>query len=251
MLNILKSDFYKLRKSRAFWICTLVCMVLAVLFASVVQAGVTNAEAVDGRGAAEMLATVLFTGFNIFVIAVFVPMFTASEFQYGTIKNTLSRGAGRVKVFFSKFIVCACADLVMLMVFILAFLASGSALWGYDPNGIGVFSGLITMIPLQALMIIAYTALFTFTSMTLRGTVGAIATNVASLAMVTMLLSTISTIFSETFNLADYWIGWGVSNLATLTPASGDIIQGVIIALAWSVASIAVGTTLFKKVDVK
>ena len=198
-----------------------------------------------------MFRRILFTGFNIFVIAAFVPIFIASEFQYGTMKNTLSRGAGRIKVYFSKFIVCTFADLVMLMAFILAFLAAGSTLWGYDPNGIATFSRLIVMVSLQALMIIAYTALFTFTSMTLRGTVGAIATNVACLAMVSMVLGAISILFSETFNLADYWIGWGVSNLTTLTPASGDIIQGVIITLAWGIASIAAGTTLFKKADVK
>lgn len=251
MSNILKSDFYKLRKNKAFWVCTFVSIALAAFFVVILQGGGTNAEDVAGRGAAEMLAQVLFTGFNIFVIAAFVPIFITAEFQYGTMKNTLSRGAERTKVFFSKFIVSTCAALTMLIVYILAFLAVGSIIWGYDPNGLGVSSGLIVMVCLNALMLVAYTALFTFTSMILRGTAGAIATNAGCLAIVSLLLGTISTIFSETFNLADYWIGWGVSNLATLTPASGDIIQGIIIALAWGVASIAAGTTLFKKTDVK
>jgi ABC-type transport system involved in multi-copper enzyme maturation permease subunit len=244
-------DFYKLRKSKAFWICIFVSIGLAVLFVALLQTGVTNAEDVAGRGAAEMLAEVLVTGFNLIVIAAFVSIFITTEFQYGAMKNTLSRGAERDKVFFSKFIVSSCAALVILIAFILAFLATGSTLWGYDPNGIGVFSGLIAMVSLNALMVVAYTALFTFTSITLRGTASAIATNAGCLAIVSLLLGAVSALFSETFNLADYWIGWGVSNLATLTPASGDIVQGIIIALAWGVVSIMLGMTFFQRQDVK
>jgi len=251
MLNILKSDFYKLKKNRSFYVCTFVSIALAVIFAAAMQAGVTNASALDGRGAAEMLATVLFTGFNIFVIAAFVPIFVATEFQYGTMNNTLSRGAGRTKVYLSKFIVSTCATLIMELAFMLTFLAMGSAMWGFDPLSVVTFSGLFTLVSTQVLMIVAYTALFTFTSMVMRGTVSAIATNIASLAIVTIVLNAISSVFSETFSLADFWIGWGVSNLATLTPASADIVQGIMIAVAWGVASTVVGMTLFKKVDIK
>jgi ABC-type transport system involved in multi-copper enzyme maturation permease subunit len=139
----------------------------------------------------------------------------------------------------------------MMMSFSLAFLAAGSIVWGYDPNGIVSFGNIAGMLSLQALMMVAYTALFTFTSMTMRGTVSAIATNVMCLATVTMALDAISTLFEGTFTLADYWIGWGVSNLTTLTPAFGDVIQGIVIAISWCVVTIVAGATMFKKADVK
>lgn len=251
MINILKSDFYKLRKNKAFWICAAVSAALGILFVMLLQTGVTNAEDVAGRGSVEMLAEVLLTGFNIFVIAAFIPIFVTTEFQVGTIKNTLSRGAGRIKVFFSKFVVSSSAALVILLAFIITFITSGTVLWGFDPNGIGVTFNLVVMVSLNALMVLAYTALFTFTSMTLRSTASAILTNIGCLAIVSALLGAISTLLGGTLNLADYWIGWGVTNLATLTPASGDIIQGITIATAWGSASILLGMAIFQKRDVK
>lgn len=39
--------------------------------------------------------------------------------------------------------------------------------------------------------------------------------------------------------------------LASVTSASGDVIHGVIVAAAWGIASMIIGTALFKKQDVK
>lgn len=251
MLNLLKSDFYKLVKSKAFLVCVLASMAMGLLFVPILSAGVTNAASVDGAGAVEELAVVLFTGFNIYVMAAFVPLFTANEFSQGTIKNILSRGSRRTQVYLSKFVVSACANVVMLLAFSLTFLAVGTFAWGYDPNGVASFASVAGMVSMEALLIIAYSALFVFTSMTMRGTVGAIATNVMSLAAVTMLLNSVSSLFSETFSLSQFWIGWGITELATLTPASGVVVQGILIALGWIAVTIAAGTTLFKRVDVK
>ena len=198
-----------------------------------------------------MLAQIMFAGFYIYIFAVFTSLFVASEFQYGTIKNMLSRGAGRTKVFFSKVIVCISANLVMLAIFICTVLIVGTVLWGFDPNGIGAFSGLFAMIPLQAFMIIAYSILFTSTSIAIKGMVSAITVNLASLMIFTVLLNSVSALFSKSFTLADYWIGSSVMDLATLTPSVEDIVHGLIIAVAWSVMSATVGILLFKKADVK
>ena len=250
MLNVVKSDFYKLWKSKFFKGCVFASFIVAIIFVGALHTGVIHAT-VDGRGAAEMLAQIMFAGFYIYIFAVFTSLFVASEFQYGTIKNMLSRGAGRTKVFFSKVIVCISANLVMLAIFICTVLIVGTVLWGFDPNGIGAFSGLLAMIPLQAFMIIAYSILFTSTSIAIKGMVSAITVNLASLMIFTVLLNSVSALFSKSFTLADYWIGSSVMDLATLTPSAEDIVRGLIIAVAWSVMSATIGLLLFKKADVK
>jgi len=73
------------------------------------------AEKASGVFALEQFLPV---GFNLIFIGVFVAIFVSSEFGFGTMKNTLSRGAERIKVFFSKFIVCSGAALVMLFLFL-------------------------------------------------------------------------------------------------------------------------------------
>lgn len=266
MLNILKSDFYKLKKSKAFWICTLLCIAFAVLMVTALQVGINRTLATPNPYDPEYTSMLemskqtsgiwalqyfLPMGFNIVFVGVFVAIFVSSEFGFGTMKNTLSRGAERIKVFFSKFVVCSCAALVMLCAFIIAMLTAGSIFWGFDPNGIVTFSGMLGMIALQSMLIIAFTALFVFISMTMRSGGGAIATNIICVTMASTLLGAISMLFGGSINLSDYWLSWGVSKLATLAPASGDVIQGVLIALGWGIVSLVVGTTLFKKIDVK
>jgi len=261
MLNTLKADFYKLKKSKAFWICSLLCIAIAVLMVVAMQAGISRAPSMsDPQEAAQFTALAekasgvfaleqfLPMGFNLIFIGVFVAIFVSSEFGFGTMKNALSRGAERIKVFFSKFIICSGAALVMLFLFIAALLTVGSIVWGF---GTATFTGVFGLVFLQALIVIAYTALFVFISMTMRGTGGAIATNIISVTMTSTLLGAISMLFGGSFNLSDYWLDWGVSKFAVLSPPSGDIVQGILIALGWGIASLTVGTILFKKQDVK
>jgi len=262
MLNILKSDFYKLKKSKAFWICTALCVLFAIFMVSAMQMGMSRAigdpnnpeyasmlEMSTQASGIWALQYFLPMGFNIVFIGVFVAIFVSSEFGFGTMKNTLSRGSKRIKVFFSKFIVCSCAALGMLFAFMLALVASGAIVWG--SFGIATFLGMLSMIWLQALLIIAFTALFTFISMSMRSSGGAIATNIICVTMASTLLSAISMLFGGSINLSDYWLSSSVSKLATLAPASGDVVTGILVAAGWGIASLLVGTTLFKKLDVK
>ena len=268
MHNIIKADFYKLIKSKAFWINTILCIVFAVLMVTALNAGISRAKNFPDRvmDDAEMrqmaamgenisgvaaLTQFLPMGFNMIFVGVFVAIFISSEFSNGTMKNTLSRGAERVKVFFSKFIVCSTAAIVMLLAFIATMLAAGSIAWGFDKAGTATFANMLGMISLQALIMLAYTALFTFISMTMRSSGGSIATNIICITMVSTLLGAISMLFGGSIKLGDYWLESALSKLAVLSPPSGDILQGILIALGWGVASLAIGTTLFKKVDVK
>ena len=190
-------------------------------------------------------------GFNITFVGVFVAIFVSFEFSFGTMKNTLSRGADRIKVFFSKFIVCGSASLVMLFAFILSLLATGTIIWGFDPSGSATLTGIIGMVLLQSLLIVAFTALFVFVSMTMRSNGGAIATNIICVTMASTLLGAISMLFGGSIDLSHYWLSYSVSTLATLAPATSDVVHGILVALGWGIASLSLGTVLFKKQDVK
>jgi len=265
MRNIIKADFYKLKNSKPFWIC----LALSLLFGIIIMVGLQQAmvmaqqprhdpdldallDMIPHASGAYLLSSSMSYGFHIIFIGVFVAVFISSEFSFGTMKNTLSRGAGRIKVFFSKFLVCSAAALTMLFGFILTSLLTGSIIWGFDPHGIVTASGMISMLLMQALLTVAFTALFTFVSMTMRSNGGAIAVNIMCVTMASTLLGAISMLlFGGRFDLSHYWIGGAISKLATVTPVSGDIIQGIFIALIWGIASMIFGTTLFKKLDVK
>jgi ABC-type transport system involved in multi-copper enzyme maturation permease subunit len=260
MLNLLKADFYKLKKSRTFLICTVISILLAVFLIVAIHQWLNHDPDENDRYSQEIaemkeeasgiwaLEYFLTAEFHLIIIGVFVAIFISSEFGNGTIKNTLSRGAGRVNIFISKFAISSCASLTILFTFMLVILVAGTIAWGF---GTASASELIRMMALQALIIITYTAMFSCISISLRGIGGAIATNIICVTMVSMLLGAIGMLFDSTINIGDYWIGEAASMLATTTPANTDVIKGIFIAFGWGIVSMLVGSMLFKKIDVK
>ena len=255
MLRILESDFYKLGKSRAFWYSFFSCSAFAVFMVTAMYAGTGRggpaAHFAGGVGAVFVLPLLFPMGFHLTFIAIFSSVFVAAEFGHGTMKNALSKGAARSKVYISKLVVCAFSSVFMLLGFAFAILVSATIAWGFDPGGLVRIVDLVSMVSLQGLMVVAYTALFTFVSMTVRGTGGAIAINVLTVMMASVLLGALSLLFGEGVNLGSYWLEWGVTNLAVYAPTGQTLARGVAIAFAWGIGSTAIGLLLFGRQDVK
>ncbi len=248
MRNLLVSDFFKLRKSMTFWICSGMSLLSAIVMATSMQpAQFPNISGVV------IMGSIGVNGYNVnaIFIATFISIFLSSEFSYGTMKNVLSRGSNRIKVFLSKLIVSGVASLFMMFVLMVASLIIGTIKWGFDPYGIAKFSGIGSMILTQSLLMFAYAALFVCIVFTMRS-VGAIAVNVLCIILLPDLLGTISTvIFRGGENLNDFWIGQAVLKVSTVTPLSGDVFSGIIIALVWVIATAIISIVLFRKRDVK
>lgn len=263
MLNIIKSDFYKLIKSKAFWICVIICVGYAILSVGAYQGVISSAVAdpnhsehanmvkmaseVSGAWSLEYFAAM---GFQFLIIGIFIATFLAPEFSYGTMKNGLSRGANRIKVFLSKFLVSSCASVFMILLYIPVLLLAGTVVWGFDPNGIFSLSGFMSILSTQMLLAIAFAALFTFISMSIRSYGGAMATSIMCIIMGGKLFSSIGSITGLT-TLDKFWLEWGYSNMSKFDPVSGDLMFGIFVALGWMIVSIVVGSILFKKMDVK
>jgi len=264
-LSLLRADFYKLTRSKSFWICSLVGVAFAVLMVIGTNASINRLMAADptspGYATAQAMHTAasavwaipsfLSQNFIVLLAGIFASVFITAEFGNGTIKNTVSRGAERVTVLLSKFVTSSVASLFIFAVSVLALVVAGSIAWGFDPQGSATAGGFITMIGLQALLIVGFTALFTFVGMTIRSTGGALATTIIATMMVSTLLNALNALFNTTVDLSQYWLGGAVSTLATTSPASGDVIRGVIVALVWGVASLVAGAVLFRQRDVK
>jgi ABC-2 type transport system permease protein len=262
MRNIIKSDFYKLIKSKAFWVCNIICVGFAALSVGAYQSVINNAlgdpnhsehanmvkmaPLVSGAWTLEFFVSM---AFQFIIVGIFISTFLSPEFGAGTMKNVLSRGANRVKVFMSKFLVCSFASVIMALLYTLAVLLAGTIIWGFDPNGIFTLSGYINALVLQSLLAIAFAALYTFISMTIRSYGLAMATSIMSIIMGGKIVGASGSI-AGVDKLDHFWLEWGVSSIATFTPAASDVMQVIFVALGWGVASIIAGSVLFKKRDV-
>jgi ABC-type transport system involved in multi-copper enzyme maturation permease subunit len=192
-------------------------------------------------------------GMNLFpvVLAVFVSLFVSVEFQSGAMKNYISKGVNRLRMYLSKLTVCGLASLAMFAVYILSACITGTVLWGFDPHTIATISNVLTLILGEGLLMLAFTSVFVVFSMFLRGNGSAIATNISILILVPYLLAILDFLSGESITLSNYWINEHVGALATLTPAGGAVLQGIIVALCYLAGGTIVGSALFKEKDIK
>ncbi|MFP3153917.1 ABC transporter permease [Lachnospiraceae bacterium ZAX-1] len=259
-MNIIKSEFYKLKKSKVFYFCLLACVVLAVF--SVVLAGSIQAGVLTrGVEAAEETTEVL-TGVSLLeqalgldflptIFAVFVSIFVAGEFTNGSMKNYVSKGYSRVAIYLSKFMVCGVAVMAMYLVNIVLACAIGSAIWGFDPTGLATAGNIATMVLGEALLLLAYTSLFVLLSMWLRSNGVSIAVNICVVSLFSTILMLTTFITGDSITLANYWISGNVSALATIAPENGAVMQGLIVGLCYLIGGTVLGSVLFKKQDIK
>jgi ABC-2 type transport system permease protein len=256
----MKSEFYKLKKSKTFYFCLIACVVLAifsVVLAGAIHAGILVRGAADEAETSEILSGVslleqtLGLDFLPTIIAVFVSIFVSGEFTNGAMKNYVSKGYNRVRIYLSKFFVCSFAVMVMYLVNIALACAIGSFIWGFDPTGLASARSIAAMVLSEGLLLLAYTSLFVLLSMWLRSNGASIAANICLVSLFSTILMLTTFITGDSFSLANYWISGNMSALATITPESGAMMQGIIVGLGYLTFGTVFGSALFKKQDIK
>lgn len=115
MRKLISANFFRLWKSRIFWIEMLFIFVISL------TVGVIwvfyHARQIDTAGTF-YVENVMFNSFPIFnmILAIFIGLFVGTEYEDGVIRNKISVGHTRNNVFFSIYIVCISAALVELFV---------------------------------------------------------------------------------------------------------------------------------------
>lgn len=256
-MSIIKSELYKLKKSKMFYICLILCAALAVFLAFVVKMGVATRGTEDIAAIAETISAVslleltLGQAFLPTIIAIFVSIFVSGEFHNGTMKNYVAKGFNRSRVYLSKLFVCSMAVLMMYIAHVVSAFVTGTLLWGFDPYGVATFSNVATIILSEGLLLIAYSSVFIFTSMWLRSVGASIAVNICMVSLLPTFLMAINYIIGDSITLSNYWISGNIIALASLAPESGAVLLGIIVGLCYLVGGTIVGNVLFKKVDIK
>jgi ABC-2 type transport system permease protein len=257
MMNIIKSEFYKLQKSKLFYICMIICAAIPVIMAVAILAGVQTRGAegmsaiVEDISGATFLAEILGLALLPTILAVFVSIFVSGEFHNGTMKNYVAKGFNRVQIYLSKLAVCGAAVLAIYVVHIAISCALGTALWGFDPSGTATISGVVTMLLGEGLQLLAYSSVFVLILMWLRSNGVSIAVNICAASVLPAILMVIDFMLIDVISLSSYWVSGNISALATLTPENGAVLHGIIVGLCYVLGGTAIGSILFKKRDIK
>ncbi len=153
MNRLLCAGFCRLRRDKFFWICAFAVLAVSLLYAF--TGGVENYLIMLEEGREKPLEHFIFelAPFLSMFFAALISLFLGSEYTDGGIRGKLIVGHTRGGVYFSNFLVCFAADLVLTAVFLLGqipcFVVIGAPDFGW-----GMFAAYI-------LALVCYTAAFT------------------------------------------------------------------------------------------
>lgn len=287
MINLLRGELYKLRKSKAFFICCtaavlLVGLVYWMLFlADAVQRGeVANgtggvyvgvAEAggqmqeVSGRlleeiGIMEVLQQMISNSAAI-IMAVFAAIFVIGEYGTGAVKNIVGKGYAREKIFLAKYIATVAACLVILaLTVVFTVLAGGVIMWsaGIKQDWSGAFfADLLWYCAIQALLGAAVVGVVAAISEACRNMAAGITIGIGLLSGLSAIVINgldflIRWLFPQsTLRMADYWM----LNLMTECPlqdiGASFAFRAALVSMVWIAFMAGAGILHFKKADIK
>ena len=157
MNRLLSADFFRLRKSKTFWICGIGMALFAIFIA--VNSYYNIQREIEVFVSDMILA---FAGWIGIFCAVFCSLFTGTEYSDGTIRNKLAVGHSRTSVYLSVFTVNLAAGLLFCLVYLAVYTPLGCFL--LEPFRMAA-GDLAKLLVLLVFLTAAFTGLFTAVSM--------------------------------------------------------------------------------------
>ncbi|MCL2311152.1 MAG: ABC transporter permease [Firmicutes bacterium] len=262
MLNLINSEFYKLFRRKAFYICAIIVAILSALdvftipYQIEMQYGISDLDLkmfgynglfVLTRGAGQVA---LFS-------SIFVSLFVASEFSTGMVRNILIRGVNRFYFYFSKLIVSLTVPFMYTILACLVSFLVGTYLWG--PGDLTQEITSTTLNALGAFVVVQFVlhSLYVMIGFVLRNTGATVAVN---LGLVISLISNLLISgwnfilrhwFGVSINIAKYWIG-NYINVYQFSRFPHDLLMLLTwVSLSYLVVACAVGSLTFWKREIK
>ncbi|MBE5063828.1 ABC transporter permease subunit [Lachnospiraceae bacterium DSM 108991] len=281
MLNLIRSDIFKLRKAKYFWILLFINILLAVgtvylldftykLAGDSMEAQLTQEQAAlddagmnvsvegiptghDQLSASGQLLT-FFAGNTTLLMAVLISLFVGSEFNNGTVKIIASRNYSRLKIYLSKLFVGILASVLFTLVFVLAATMTATALWGFGDVSGSYASQLLLKGALELLLGASYVSLFVMFSFLIRQNGGSLAANICFLEFTSLVVTLgemlIHHFLGRTVTLSDYLPDMCMTAL-TQNPDRNTLLRAALVGVCFLLVPTLVGAANFRKRDIK
>ena len=261
MINLLKADLYKLFKNKSFYIC----LILSILFSYMTTMmnfaynSFSNAQSMYSLLQMPELNGIymLKTSFGVGMLfySIFIAIFIASEFSWQTIKNIVSRGFSREKIYISKLISCSLTSIIITFSYVLVAILYATIKSGFGKLPSHFVLSLIKMILLECLVVISITSLFVMIVFLIKGIAGSVATNLLInffsgdliVIAITLLLEKI---LKKDIDVGKYWL-FSYNNIFGSFSLNNDVIfRGIIVCVLSFIVFTAIGIISFKKRDI-
>ena len=252
MGRLIKFELSKLPKSLSLIICTAV--MAFTLFINVIT--IWGMEALmgevmgdmgelEGLLSLDMISCVLQAANNAsftLIVGIVIAISVCSDFSQGTIKNIISRGYSRTKIYFAKLISVTVMSVFMYLTVILLGMLFGMAFFGFS---LPADNSWIAILAVQFLSAIAIAAFSFFMASIFRKLAPSILFIILVPTVIQIVLTMVD-LFAET-TLSDYWISGTFVLLSQSGIGSGRIISSMIASLVYVAAFIAGGWLISRK----
>lgn len=261
MTNLLRSEFFRLFKSKSFYICAAVAIVLVSTNIFLLD----WANSVVGE-ANEMYLPVpyldgisfglsAFTNGNVeTIMAIITGIFVTAEFSHGTMKNVVSKGYSKFNIYFSKVIVMIAATFMIILATFIISTITGTIVTGTVGNFTATYVGqILKIIGVELLLNAALTSVLVLVAMTLRNLGGVIAVDIIGvLTMGPIMFVVLENLIKSKILIANYSLLNNIAHYYNNFSAKGsDYLRSIIVAIVFFALSSGLGYYAFKKSDIK
>ena len=247
MKNLLRFEFFKLRKRKSLYIClgAMLAILLFSLLASYEFLRSWDSE-YEPSALIYVLSATNTSNFTL-VVGIFVTLYVCEDFGQRTVKNIYSRGFSRIGVYFAKLIVCAVYVVAAFAIVELFTLALSSALFGYRAEE----GHILALLFGQLLVCLAFASFSFAVGFTVKRTGIAIAISILAPLVVSFVLALADiAIDSEKFMISEYWLE-GISNvLANPLSSVKQVVLGCILPVIYAALFITAGFFIHRKTEV-
>ena len=252
MSRLIKLEFRKLFSSISYYICLVVILAMLLLTSVISKISFEQLNQIANFNAVKVARTALDNSMLSLISGIFLAVFVSQDESLGTIKNIVSRGYSRTKIYFSKYIV----SLVSVLLYALIVLIIGF-IFGLSVSGVGTInSDFFVSIIGQILVVIGFHALF-FMFSTIFNKNGIIITlNIATPLIIKLVLGLLDSFLLKKdvkigFQFGDYWLDGLMSSFNAKTMNAGELTGSIIMTLIYIIVFITLGLMVYRKKEVK
>lgn len=283
MINLIRTDIYRMFKSKAIYIFIILCIAFAVAMPCIFDfARDQLANMPDVKNAMESMnmnegqsfgfsvgmdsnalldqqtdlnafwfvAQIFGGNILILFVAILASLFVTSEYSYGTIKNLVAKGFSRISIYMSKLITVWIAILIMQLVLVVITFITSAIIFGTGAITSEIIIQVLGMILIQLLLHMAIGSICTMVAMNLKHSAGTMALNIIMITMTSSIIGLIDILLPEGMKISDYLITTNISKMAVLDAENIAVIKSIGVAVIYTIASTAIGTVIFRKLDI-
>lgn len=265
MMNIIRADIYRIMRGKALYITFTVLLAVVVLN---IATGTTtigfnkslteklyqpDGEIAVGAGL-KTVETVLSNADALifFVMPLFMGV-SVAIFSQGAVKNELSIGVSRSKLYFSKLLLSIALCLLLVLMYMLISMLTAFVLSGFE--GLPSWEAVLTMVKGlggQLAILSAFTSVGVFLSFVTRRAAMVNGIYIAFIIVPSLVINLLSSFFDGIAGFLKYEPYGCLVSFVYIDSMSGtDIVRGLIVAIIYILVSTIAGIALFKKAEIK